>query len=193
MDVVEWIVANWAVVALCLLVADKVVAATPCKWDDLLVTAVKGALRQVVGKRVGVAVVLPLAALISLNACALKTVSSLPPHEQARAYVDVLMDTYVDVEGAYLAAYADATPARKAWLGADVGTALNAARHAIVVAGRAAHAWGVAVEQGDDTGAERARFDAVLLDARKAMESAAQLWDAAQGALETGRNEEGEG
>lgn len=189
MDIINWITQNWSLVLLSLLVLDKVVAATPCKWDDLILTAIKGALRQVVGKRVGVAVVLPLAALVSLNACAIKTISDLPPHEQARAYVDLLMDTYDDIEGAYLAEYKAAGPARKAWLGRDVGTALNAARHAIVVAGRAAHAWGVAVEQGGDASAERARFDALLLDARKAMESAVKLWDTAKARL-NGNDEE---
>ncbi len=49
----EWLIFHWEWVALGLLVADKVVAATPMKWDDLILTVIKGALRSVVpGKKV---------------------------------------------------------------------------------------------------------------------------------------------
>jgi|TARA_Y100000310_G_scaffold182326_1_gene182416 hypothetical protein len=44
----EWVLNNWEWVALGLLVADKIVAATPCKWDDLILTAIKGALAKIV-------------------------------------------------------------------------------------------------------------------------------------------------
>lgn len=47
----EWIIQNWELIALGILVADKIVAATPCKWDDMILTAIKGAFKQVVRRR----------------------------------------------------------------------------------------------------------------------------------------------
>ena len=41
----DWLLTNWEWVLLGLLVADKVVAATPMKMDDLILTSIKGALR----------------------------------------------------------------------------------------------------------------------------------------------------
>lgn len=46
MVAIDWLVENWALVLLILAIADKVVAVTPCKWDDLIVTAVKKGLLQ---------------------------------------------------------------------------------------------------------------------------------------------------
>ncbi len=43
----EFILANWEIVLLVLLIADKIVAATPNKYDDIFVTAVKSALKAV--------------------------------------------------------------------------------------------------------------------------------------------------
>ena len=43
----EWIIEYWQEIALGIMVLDKVVAATPCKWDDLILTAIKGALSSV--------------------------------------------------------------------------------------------------------------------------------------------------
>lgn len=40
----EWILAHWAEIMLGLMVLDKIVAATPVKWDDLILTSIKGAL-----------------------------------------------------------------------------------------------------------------------------------------------------
>ena len=48
----EWMIANWQWIALGLLVADKVVAATPTKYDDLILTSIKGALSAIgLGKK----------------------------------------------------------------------------------------------------------------------------------------------
>lgn len=48
----EWLFANWEWIALGILVLDKVVAATPCKWDDLLLTSIKGAFHSIgLGKK----------------------------------------------------------------------------------------------------------------------------------------------
>lgn len=40
----DWIIANWEYVLLGIMVADKIVAMTPTKHDDLILTAIKGAL-----------------------------------------------------------------------------------------------------------------------------------------------------
>lgn len=43
----EWIINNWEWIIMGILVADKIVAATPTKWDDLILTSIKGALKSV--------------------------------------------------------------------------------------------------------------------------------------------------
>ena len=43
----EWLSDNWQWVALGIMVLDKVVAATPVKWDDLILTAIKGAFKSI--------------------------------------------------------------------------------------------------------------------------------------------------
>ena len=47
----EWIVENWQWIALAVLVADKIVAATPTKYDDLILTVVKAAISPFAPKR----------------------------------------------------------------------------------------------------------------------------------------------
>ena len=44
-----FILNHWAEIGLVILVLDKIVAATPCKWDDLILTAIKSALSSVRG------------------------------------------------------------------------------------------------------------------------------------------------
>jgi len=43
----EWISDNWQLIALVILALDKVVAATPVKWDDIILTAIKGAFKSI--------------------------------------------------------------------------------------------------------------------------------------------------
>ena len=43
----EWIIEHWQEIALAIMVLDKIVAATPVKWDDLILTAIKSALTSV--------------------------------------------------------------------------------------------------------------------------------------------------
>lgn len=43
----EWILAHWAEIGLAIMVIDKIVAATPCKWDDMIFTAFKEAIKTV--------------------------------------------------------------------------------------------------------------------------------------------------
>lgn len=53
MEWIDWLSANWGVVILIILIADKVVTLTPTKYDDLILTAIKGALgRLFPGKNV---------------------------------------------------------------------------------------------------------------------------------------------
>tara|TARA_Y100000310_G_scaffold217231_1_gene218290 strand:+ start:19 stop:165 length:147 start_codon:yes stop_codon:yes gene_type:complete len=47
---VEFLSSNWAYVLIGILAVDKIVAVSPSKWDDLLWTVVKKAIRKVVGK-----------------------------------------------------------------------------------------------------------------------------------------------
>tara|TARA_Y100000310_G_C20074643_1_gene531013 strand:+ start:140 stop:286 length:147 start_codon:yes stop_codon:yes gene_type:complete len=47
---VEFLSSNWTYVLIAILAVDKVVAISPSKWDDLLWTVAKKALRKVVGK-----------------------------------------------------------------------------------------------------------------------------------------------
>ncbi len=43
MEIMEWILANWAYITIGILAVDKAVALTPTKWDDLIWTALKAA------------------------------------------------------------------------------------------------------------------------------------------------------
>ena len=43
--VLTWVIQNWELVLLILLVADKVVAITPTPYDDIILTAIKAALK----------------------------------------------------------------------------------------------------------------------------------------------------
>lgn len=47
----EWILNHLELIALILMVADKVVTKTPNKYDDLIFTAIKGTLGALAGKK----------------------------------------------------------------------------------------------------------------------------------------------
>jgi hypothetical protein len=43
----EFIIKHWQEVALAIMVLDKIVAATTCKWDDIILTAIKSAFNSI--------------------------------------------------------------------------------------------------------------------------------------------------
>ena len=47
---VEFLSSNWSYALIAILAVDKAVAVSPSKWDDLLWTIAKKAIRKVVGK-----------------------------------------------------------------------------------------------------------------------------------------------
>ena len=47
----EWIIEYWAEISLAIMVLDKIVAATPVKWDDIILTAIKSAFDTVRPKK----------------------------------------------------------------------------------------------------------------------------------------------
>ena len=47
---VELLSSNWSYVLIAILAVDKAVAVSPSKWDDLLWTVAKKAIRKIVGK-----------------------------------------------------------------------------------------------------------------------------------------------
>ena len=47
---VEFLSSNWSYVLIAILAVDKAVAVSPSKWDDLLWTVAKKALRKAIGK-----------------------------------------------------------------------------------------------------------------------------------------------
>ena len=49
-EVVDVIVQNWQYCVIAILAIDKAVALSPSKWDDLIWTVAKKALRKAVGK-----------------------------------------------------------------------------------------------------------------------------------------------
>ena len=120
MDLMEFLTVYWQWIVLGLLVLDKIVAVTPCKWDDLILTGIKGALRSMTGRKLAM-VMLVAALAASASACAVKAVSDLPAHEQALVYTDMLMDTCVDVEDAYLAEWGTRHPGPPCVAGARRG------------------------------------------------------------------------
>ena len=48
----DFIIENYQLIALIILVADKVVAMTPNRYDDMIITAIKGAFKTLKKKRV---------------------------------------------------------------------------------------------------------------------------------------------
>ena len=50
MDVSQWLIDNWQIVAIAILVLDKAVALSPMKMDDLIWSSVKGAVMKLAGK-----------------------------------------------------------------------------------------------------------------------------------------------
>ena len=50
---IEFLGKHWEIFFIALLIADKIVAATPCKWDDMILTAIKSAVKTVMpGKKI---------------------------------------------------------------------------------------------------------------------------------------------
>ena len=47
---VEFLSSNWSYALIAILAVDKAVAVSPSKWDDLLWTIAKKAIRKIVGK-----------------------------------------------------------------------------------------------------------------------------------------------
>jgi hypothetical protein len=43
----EWIIEYWAEITLLIMVLDKIVAATPVKWDNLILTSIKSVLSTI--------------------------------------------------------------------------------------------------------------------------------------------------
>ena len=175
MNPLQWIIEHWLWIVLVLFVADNIVKLTPWDWDDLVVTGIKKALTSFTGRKIAPVLLFGVLAM-GVSACAVKTISDLPAHKQAQGYVDILMDTCVDIENAYNVEWAKADAAKRKWFGADVGTRINAARHAIALAANAAVAWGMTVEEGGDEGAAQAKYDALFHAARDALNEARELW-----------------
>jgi hypothetical protein len=48
----EWVLKYWEIIVIGILVLDKIVAVTPNKYDDLILTAIKSAIGQVFGKKI---------------------------------------------------------------------------------------------------------------------------------------------
>ena len=46
----EFLISNWEYVLIVVLAVDKIVALTPCTWDDLIWTSVKKTIMKVVKK-----------------------------------------------------------------------------------------------------------------------------------------------
>ena len=50
MDISQWLIDNWQMVAIGILLIDKGVALSPMKQDDLIWSSVKGAIMKLAGK-----------------------------------------------------------------------------------------------------------------------------------------------
>jgi len=47
----EFLISNWQYVTLGILIADKIVAVTPTKYDDMLLTGVKAVVKAIAGQK----------------------------------------------------------------------------------------------------------------------------------------------
>ncbi len=48
--IIAWALANWGVIAAAILLLDKIVAITPTKYDDMILTSIKAILGALTGK-----------------------------------------------------------------------------------------------------------------------------------------------
>lgn len=174
----DWIIHNWIFVVLALLVADKVVALTPCKWDDLIVTSIKQSLCKITGKTMPVTLIaIGLTAQVAMlcPGCAVKTIADLPPRDQALATTDLLIDQYTDLHAAYATLLPSLSADRQYWCKTTLAPAMNVAKRAIKLATDAAIIWKLT-----PTGNATSRSDtyaAALAEARAAMDDALSLYN----------------
>ena len=47
----EFLISHWEYIVILLLCADKIIAQTPTKWDDLIFTSIKKAIYMAAGKK----------------------------------------------------------------------------------------------------------------------------------------------
>nr|WP_321513144.1 hypothetical protein [uncultured Pseudodesulfovibrio sp.] len=72
--IIAWMAQHWELVAIAILLIDKIVAMSPTKWDDLLWTSVKKVLTGAVGKKA--VVIVPLLFTVAvMSACGTKDLS----------------------------------------------------------------------------------------------------------------------
>lgn len=137
MEWIQWIKDNWPLVVMAVLVLDKVVAATPCKWDDLILTAIKGVLSKTVGRAfmlmLPVLIVLPL-----MTGCAMKNLS---PPDKAVAVGQELTNAYEAARAEHLHLVESLPPDKALWMKRNVAPVLNEAQDYLVLYRRAANTW----------------------------------------------------
>ncbi|MCK9324582.1 MAG: hypothetical protein M0P69_03710 [Bacteroidales bacterium] len=178
----DWILQNWTLIVLGLLIIDKIVTVTPCKWDDLIFTSIKQALLSVTGKKLPVVfLAFGVAAqmLICFPGCAVKTIADLSPRDQAIATVDLLIDEYVDLHEAYVVVLPSLTDSQQSWCKATLAPVMNIAKRSIKLASDAAIIWKISDATNATTQSEA--YSAALAEARSALDDAISLYTVISG------------
>lgn len=178
----DWILQNWALIIVLLLVADKIVAKTSCKWDDLIFTAIKQALLSVTGKKLPVVfLAFGVAAqmLVCFPGCAVKTIADLSPRDQAIATVDLLIDEYVDLHEAYVVALPSLSESQQSWCKSTLAPVMNIAKRSIKLASDAAIIW--KISDAIDSTTQSEAYSAALAEARSALDDAISLYTVVSG------------
>lgn len=137
MEWIQWIKDNWPLVVMVVLVLDKIVAATPCKWDDLILTAIKGVLTKTVGR--AFVALLPVLILLPLTTgCAMKNLS---PPDKAVAVGYELTQAFEAVRAEHLRLVDELPPDKAAWMKRNVAPIINEAQDYLVLYRRVANTW----------------------------------------------------
>lgn len=138
MEIIQWIRENWPLVVLAVLILDKIVAVTPCKWDDLILTAIKGALTKAVGKSFVFVLPLLVCTAMVMPGCAMKNLS---PPDKAAAVGQELTNAYEVVRAEYLHLKNDLPPDKAEWMKRNVAPIINEAQDFLVLYRHAANTW----------------------------------------------------
>lgn len=160
-NLIEWLLANWMYVTIAVLLLDKIVALTPCKWDDMIWTSIKGVLRKLTG-RTFLAMCMVLGLTMTLGACA--GMNKLPVEDQAMVVSDKATDAYMTARTEYERLVDTLPPDKAAWLEDNVAVLLDEGRDYLVMLRESIAVWKRTKVKPDDVDTLSARITVLVVD-----------------------------